>query len=168
MTVAATPRVRRGSGSVPAVTTSSASTGGTDWARSGKGTRRTKAARVRRNRGKRDGNIGTLRVDGRAFPSEGRGRRPGCARSAAHPSRAPEKARRMQCPRAGLLAPGSSAIGPLPGDATGRRPISRLQWDRVRRVPGHSGGGRAGISPASLLAARGGWSPGGRGNPRTI
>jgi hypothetical protein len=50
---------------------------------------------------------------------------------------------------AGLLASGSSAVGLLPGRATGN-PISRVQWFLARGVPGDSGGGRAGFSPASL------------------
>ena len=57
---------------------------------------------------------------------------------------------------AGLLAPGSIATARLPDWATLADRIN--QWPaspvsrpvRERPVPGHSGGGRAGISPASL------------------
>ena len=57
---------------------------------------------------------------------------------------------REACRPAGLLASGSSAVGLLPGRATGSSPISRVQWIAARGVPGDSGGGRVGISPTSL------------------
>lgn len=49
---------------------------------------------------------------------------------------------------AGLLASGSTALGPLPRRATDFS-ISHVQWDCAQCVPGYSGGGRAGFSPAS-------------------
>ena len=56
---------------------------------------------------------------------------------------------REACRPAGLLASGSSAAGSFP-DAQPALPISRVQWIAARGVPGDSGGGRAGFSPASL------------------
>src|SRR6185369_1252745 len=56
--------------------------------------------------------------------------------------------RRKAFRAAGLLASGSLAVGLLPGRATFS--ISRVQWFLARGVPGDSGGGRAGFTPASL------------------
>src|SRR5713226_3066031 len=69
------------------------------------------------------------------------------ANSKARPLRfhPPEKAFRP----AGLLASGSLAAGLLPERSTDCS-IRDVQWFAARGVPGDSGGGRAGFSPASL------------------
>ena len=86
---------------------------------------------------------------GCGLPSHREGRE---ARAEASPatSRAPETARRVAMGLGQVSwLPDHPRKDPFPEAKPASR-IARRQWDVVLRVPGHSGGGRAGISPASL------------------
>src|ERR1035437_9033308 len=156
ITVAATPRDAADSGSAAAETTTSAASFGA--AGGGDGCAKRQGARpVKRKRRTHDDRARTtrepmehLRSVGSTLPSERSGA-PARGGGAAATSRAPEKATLKRCSSG--RSPGSRIVRarPLPGGTTGPKPIFRHQWDLAVRVPGHSGGRRAGGSPAPPL-----------------
>ena len=155
ITVAATPRDAADSGSASAeTTTSAASFVAPAAARAG----RREAARHRRQE------QGTRRPGERrrgtpwntSVPLAPPSHRKGGGVSGRTPERPrlPEP-RRRRCEKrcSSGRSPGSRIVRarPLPGGATGLGTDLSPPVDLAGRVPGHSGGGRAGISPASLF-----------------
>src|SRR5262249_14609704 len=131
------------SGEAMAVTTMESETGGVCWADADADGRRSATARSRR--GRKRALIRTSRSTRREI-SEGLEKDPAPAgiHRRAHYGAPTEK----RFVRQVSWLPDPPLAGLLPERAT--VPIRRVQWFRARGVPGDSGGGRAGFTPASL------------------